>query len=79
VWPDSSPGSGGEVIFLGVHESGAEVLLEAFDQDTGLEGSDDPIGKVGGALPLRMCWSARGGPAVSRAFGSFLSAAACRR
>jgi hypothetical protein len=55
VWPESDPGSEGEVLILGVHESGAEVLMEAWDADTGLEAADDLIGQSV-HIVIPECW-----------------------
>ena len=54
VW-EGSPGSGGQALNLGMHESGAKVTFQAWDADSGLEFGDDPIGGEV-ALSVPECW-----------------------
>jgi hypothetical protein len=53
VW-EGEVGTDGESLYLGMHDSGSTILLEALDYDTGLEFGHDPIGNA--KLTIQSCW-----------------------
>ena len=55
TWVGKDQGDDGAKVILGMHKKDDVILLSVWDEDTGLEGSDDYIGRA--SFPVPSCWA----------------------